>query len=262
MTEDLVAATPQEIAPGSDSELELSRAAGAGLDAEPVVPLVNLSQGLSKVVQEGEVPIGHYFNALTSGDYGDELEFVVVHKTQGRFYSDDDEGTFVAFGDIVPDNWPEKYRGRRFDELPDAEEVYSDRANAGEIEWDKGPPIQTTWNFIGYVPGEDQPVRLSFKSTAKRAARKIHSITDWAPTLWSNAVRLTVRKDKNKRDQDFFVPVATQGRATTPEERQRAIDLAHLIQSSLDRLQLVGDAPEPPAGPAKPQEAEDALEVS
>lgn len=263
MTQDLAPTSPAEIAPGSDAERELSQQSGSGLDAAPVLPLINLSQGLSKVVQEGDVPIGHYFNSLTSGDYGEELEFVVAFKTKGRFYSDEEAGTFVAFGDVAPQNWPERFAGRRFDELPEAEETYKQRVNDEEIEWGKGPPIQTTWNFVGFVPSEDQPVRLSFKSTARAAARKIHSITDWAPTLWANVVNLSVRKTTNKRDQDYYVPVATQGRSTDAEERQRAISLATIVRDSFDRLQFQGDTDERAEAKASAEAgAQDALEVS
>lgn len=262
--------TSTEIAPtapadiiGTDAEAELSREAGSGLDEQPVLPLINLSQGLSKVVQEGEVPIGHWFNALTGHDYGEKLEIIVAFKTKGRFYSDDEAGSFVAFGDVAPANWPERFAGRRFDELPDAEETYKERVNREEIEWGKGPPIQTTWNFVGFVPGEDQPVRLSFKSTARAAARKIHSITDWAPSLWANVVNLSVRKTTNKRDQDYYVPVAAQGRSTEPEERQRAVALAQTIKGAFDRLQFVGDTDErKEARQSTEAQAEDALEVS
>lgn len=261
---ELAPTNPAEIV-GTDAEAELSRQAGAGLDEQPVLPLINLSQGLSKVVQEGEVPIGHYFNALTGYDYGDSLEFVVAYKTKGRFYSDEEAGTFVAFGEVAPNNWPERFAGKRFDELPEAEEVHSARANDPDdsFEWGKGPAIQTTWNFVGFVPGEDQPVRFSFKSTAKAAAKKIHSITDWAPSLWANVVKLSVRKTTNKRDQDYYVPVAAQGRATEPEERQRAITLAQTIQGAFDRLQFVGDSDERAEARATVEkQAEGALEVS
>jgi hypothetical protein len=265
MTSTDLATTAASDIVGTDAEAELSRQAGAGLDEQPVLPLVNLSQGLSKVVQEGEVPIGHYFNSLTSFDYGEELEFVVAFKTKGRFYSNEDAGTFVAFGDVAPPNWPERFVGKRFDELPEAEEVHSARANDPEdsFEWGKGPAIQTTWNFVGFVPGEDQPVRFSFKSTAKAAAKKIHSITDWAPSLWSNVVKLSVRKTTNRRDQDYYVPVAAQGRATEPAERQRAVTLAQTIQGAFDRLQFVGDTDERrEERKAVEAKAENALEVS
>lgn len=257
----------EPVAPGElsqEQEAALAKRATQDYQEESLtLPLIALAQASSKVVKAGTREAGHYLNSLTGVDYGEAVELVVCYITKGRFFSDRKSGeTYVAFGDVVPGNWPDKYAGQRFDELPDAEETYRERVNAEEIEWEKGPPIQTTRNFVGFVPEQPSvPVRLSLKSTSTPAARKIKAILDWSQNApWHNTIALGRRQESNARDEEYFVVTAEQGRETTPEERANAINMFQEIERALGNLNLVGDTDE--AGEAKAARRQEAAKGS
>ena len=121
--------------------------------SELVLPAIKLTQSLTQEVQDGDVSPGVYINSLTKHEDGDDVPFVVCGIYKGRFYSDD-TGTYVARGDVAPDNWPEEYRGQQFTDIPDAEEQWKAQANAGG-EWGSGPPIHssTKWPLCGWGSG-------------------------------------------------------------------------------------------------------------
>jgi hypothetical protein len=99
MTDDLEKVeTPAELEQFSRGELE---------QEELVLPMVQLTQQLSGAVTDGNVESGHYYNALTSEDYGTEIDLVVVHYFRGRFLEEDGR-TYVAQGPTAPANWPEE----------------------------------------------------------------------------------------------------------------------------------------------------------
>src|SRR6266498_2511440 len=114
--------TDLDVTQGTElTEQELSSQALAGIkDEEFRLPLLCVVQGLSKAHTEDAVPQGHFVNTLTGEDYGEAVSFVVVYTAKGRFYSDRKTGdVYVAQStDSVPSNWPDKYAGQRFDELP------------------------------------------------------------------------------------------------------------------------------------------------
>lgn len=253
---------PQDLSPAAleerDQELAVQATADLGDDGL-TLPMLKLTQQLSKSVAEGKLESGHYVNSLTDRDYGTELDLVIVYAAKGRFLSVRSTGkTYVAFGDVVPSNWPEKYVGKRFDELPDAEETYRELANEPGAEWGSGPPIQTTRNFVGFVTDEpDVPVRLSLKSTATPTAQKIGSLLRWrlkAP--WHNTFHLSTRLDKDSQDNPYYVPVAELGDETSEDLREPARAMYQSIQANLANLRLTGEDAEAPAGAgAKPDGA-------
>lgn len=246
-TDEIAPINPAELSPAQ--EAEMAARATADYDEESLtLPLVSLTQSTSKAVKSGKREAGHFVNSLTGKDYGTDAELVVCYAAKGRFFSDRATNTtYVAFGDIVPGNWPAKWAGKRFDELPEAEETYRERVNTDDdFEWGKGPEIQTTRNFVGYLTDNPQmPVRLSLKSTSTPAARKIKAILDWSQQApWYNVIELGQRLTTNARDEDYYVVTAEQGRETTPEERTAAIAMFQQIERALSNLQLVGDTDE------------------
>lgn len=250
--------------PGGDLQVsderaaELARKATGNIDRRDLVlPMVSLTQQLSRAVTEGDAQAGVFLNGLTGEDLGDELDIIVVKQFYGRFYSDEDNNSFSAVSEIVPPHWPEQWAGQRFDELAEAEEQYRERVNREEIEWGKGPQISTTHNYIAFKPGENLPFRLSLMRTNVPAARKINTMIDFAAAPWDHVIRLDAERRENA-GRPFFVVKATQGRQTDAEERQAAIRLADLIDRS--EVTFAGEEVQAEARAAAPAPA-DALDV-
>lgn len=239
-------------------EAALAEAGLSQIDANDLVlPMLQVTQQLSKAVTEGDAESGHFFNALTGEDHGSEIELVVVAYFKGRFYSNRDGQAFVATGDVAPDNWPAEYAGQPFVDLPDAEENFRERVNAGEIAWEGGPPIRTTYNYVGFLPLEPEvPVRLSLQRTSTPAARKINTLLRFSRAPWDAAIALETELRHDKQQRPFYVVKASRGRQTDSDERQAAVELAYHVQSA--QLQFAGDeAAEAKAVP----KAKDALDV-
>jgi hypothetical protein len=203
---------------------------------EFVVPMLKVVQGSSKNVP-GDARSGDFVNALTGEVFGDSIEFVPAAYYKGRFLSRRDEGkSWSASGDVVPENWPEELRGQRFEDLPEAEEVYKQRVNAKEIPWGKGPSIQTTYNFVGFVRGTDVPVRLSFKSTGKSAAQKLKALLRVPAAPWDNAVNLRTHQTENKSGDAYYEVIVERGEETAAEERLTAVQIAQGVKNQRGRF--------------------------
>lgn len=233
----------------SPAELQAAEAEAAAITAatpsKPTLPVVKLAQQLTKEVESGDAKAGQFLNTLTGRNYGDSLSLVVAYPTvRGRFFAEKKGGqSYATLAEVAPPQWPEQYAGRRFDELADAEEVYRVEH---EQDWGDGPPISTTLNFIGFTPDDPTiPLRLSLMRTAMPAARKIDNILRWAVKApWHNVIELTTQRKTNADEQPYYVPVATQGRETTPEEQSAAVELFTIIRNNLGEVTLVGDADE------------------
>lgn len=232
-------------------ELELAEEQAAEFDqADLIVPILKLGQPLTDEVTSGDAQAGEFINALTREPLGTEIEFIVAKYEKGRFYVDDDGRAFVASGATIPESWADavgpQFVGTPFSEYPDAEEKYRERVNAKEIDWGSGPQISTTYNFTGYVAGNDVPVRLSLMRTAVPAARKWQTllrVNRGRPT-WDQVFQVTSDAKENKRGKGtFYVPVVKAGRKTKPEERQLAVELALALRSQ--NVQQVGHEADP-----------------
>jgi hypothetical protein len=230
----------------SDEDLAALRAAQDNeIDADLIqTPILKIGQPLTREVQNDLAEPGDFIDSLTGDSLGSKIEFIVADYKKGRFATDNESGlTRVAFGKVVPESWAElsfigeENVGVPFPELDDAEERYKARANAGEIEWGKGPRVSTTHNFTGLVvvdgledddDAELRPVRLSLQRTNMPAVRKILTFyqaklrrTAW----WDQAFDLaTEKKTFNKGSAYLLVPRL--GRVTLPHERQAAAELA------------------------------------
>jgi hypothetical protein len=219
-------------------EQALAAAGVADIDSEDLVlPVIQITQQLSRPVTDGKVASGHFFNSVTGRDYGDEIEFVIVRYGKGRFYvhnrDEDDERTYVANGPVAPDTWPEQYAGQNFADIPEAEEQWKERSNAGEIEWGKGPPIVTTHNFVGFALDEPgQPARIGLSRTSAPAAKKILTAMRFSRrSPWASSFKLSL-KERTVRDKPFYVVQAEQGDQTESEIGDSAKELAAAIQEA------------------------------
>lgn len=245
--------TSTEVATTESAELEarekqLAAEALGGIDDRDVIlPLVKIVQANSKEAATGKCPAGHFLNTLTGRDYGDDLEIIVATTFKGRFYSPDDEedtNVYVA-GDVpvVPSNWPADLAGKRFDELPEAEETYRQRVDAGEIEWGRGPEIRTTHNYIGLAADDlGIPLRLSLQRTSVPAARVINSLIRFASTPWAQTIKLGLDQRFDKADRPYYVVTVSSGEQTSVEQRQAAVSLYESYREA--EVKFVGDGPD------------------
>lgn len=250
---------PAELA---EAEAALAQTAVAGIDtADLSLPLLKLSQQSTREVSNGDLESGVYFNSVTADDYGETVDLIVVHAFKGRLYVDEDDRTFVASGPVAPSDWPEEYAGKRFVDIPDAEETFKANANSGVHEWGRGPKIQTTYNFVGFLPDAPElPVRLSLKSTATKTAQKFNLLLRTAGAPWSKVFQLGVdRQEKNRKA--YYVPTVRVARQSTVEERSAGVRLAQQVQAAQEQIEArFADAGEAEA-PAAPEKPADALDV-
>lgn len=207
------------------------------------VPVLKLAQPLTDEVTSGEARPGQFILSLTGDAYDGGFEFIVAGKGKGRFRPGrDGERTLVAYDtNIVPDSWTDDpYKGQPFSEHPDAEEQYAARVNAGDQVWGSGPPIQTTYNFTGYIIGEEVPVRISLRRTSAPTAKKWNMVLDAVlrGRYWDKVFTVTSVQQKNDKGA-FYVAEAKLGRAASAEEKSQAIGLATALRNQ--RVNVVGE---------------------
>lgn len=255
--------TAAEVEVISDEEAALIAANQSEVDAsEFVIPILKLGQPLTDEVTEGRAAAGDFILGLTGETFSPPIEFVVAGKGKGRFRpGGKGQRTLVAYDTpTVPDSWSDDpHKGQPFAEHPDAEEQYKARVDAGEIDWGSGPPIQTTFNYTGYIVGSDVPVRLSLRRTSAPAARKWNTLLDAVlkGRFWDKTFQIGSVMQKNSEGQPFYVVTTEIGRATTAEEKKAAIQLAIALRNNA--VKTVGDEED---GPTKaPETPADALDV-
>lgn len=257
-----------ELARLAEIEAQLAAQNQSEVDAADIqIPLLKVGQPLTQEVADGEARPGEFINALTREGLGTEVEFVVAGYQKGRFFHGDrNKGIRArkAYGTkIVPWN-DDPFYGQPFSEHPDAEEKYSQRVNAGEIEWGKGPSISTTYDFTGHVvsglaEGEEPiPVCLSLMRTNSKQAKKWITLLDAVlrGRYWDAVFTLTTSKGPG--DQSYYVVNVKQTRKTTPEEKVRALGLAQVLRNQT--VQVVGED-EAATGPTSAPEAQGGMAV-
>lgn len=228
-------------------------------------PILKVCQALTKEVKSGDAVAGEFLNTLTGESYGTAVEFIVSFFQYGRSASDKKTGRYYVATDIdvIPASWKdlvgEEFVGTRFDEYPDAEEKYKERVNAGEIKWDSGPLISTTYNYTGsvYAPAiegddsapESMPVRISFLRTTKPTHAKLQTLRrallrnkPW----WEVVFELETVVKPNPRGDSFIVNVK-KVRGTTADEKSLAIELAQAVVAG----RTVDNAEQSEAGSAR-----------
>lgn len=242
-------------------------------------PILKLGQPLTAEVRAGDAEAGDFINSLTGENLGNAIEFIVSFYQRGRSARDAKTGDYyLAFGDTIPVTWEplvgEEFVGTPFTEFPDAEEVYRERVNAGDIEWGKGPLVSTTYNYTGHVivpqvEGDDSPpqmqaVRLSLQRSNKKSADKIGSIKRsllHGKPFWDKVFLFGTQEDP-KSSYGNYILVPKVGRDTNAEEREQAKALALALMGG--RVTVKGEEDDPQAGgssDSEPQAAEGALAV-
>jgi hypothetical protein len=202
------------------------------------VPILKVCQALTKEVKEGDADAGEFLNTLTGESYGTAVEFVIADAQRGRSASSKDGRYFVAIGtDTIPESWKdlvgEEFVGTPFAEYPEAEEQYKSRVNRGEIKWEKGPQVSTTYNYTGFVLSDDEdsepmPVRIAFLRSTKKAHDKIQTLkktTMRNKPYWDAVFKFSTQEEAFGRNTAYVVQV-NKTRATTPKEKALAAELA------------------------------------
>ena len=209
------------------------------------VPIIKLTQSMTAEVKAGDAEAGEFYNTLSNESYGSEVEFIVVMAQEGRALSGKGGAYGTAIGqDTIPQSWAdrglvgEEDVGVRFDEHPDAHEQYSVRVNNGEIEWESGPSIATTYNYTGLLVTKDEdgqeqllPGRITFQRSTKDAHMKIANIKTSllrGKAFWDVVFEFE-SEEKSSGRNDYYGIKVRKGRLTTQDERLRAVELATSI---------------------------------
>ncbi len=268
-----------EIATRDEAEAAVLAAQEEVLEGDSFqTPILKLGQPLTSEVRAGDAEAGDFINSLTGENLGNTIEFIVSFYQRGRSARDAKTGDYyLAFGDSIPDSWAplvgEEFVGTLFTEYPDAEETYKERVNSGQIEWEKGPLVSTTYNYTGHAvlpqvegddgPAELQAVRLSLQRSNKKSADKIGSIKRsllHGKPFWDKVFIFETKEDP-KSTYGNFILVPKVGRDTTAEERAVASKLATALMGG--RVTVKGEEDDTQAGgaPATEPAADGALAV-
>lgn len=206
-------------------------------ETDLILPLLKVSQALTAEVQNGDARPGEFINALTGENFGNVVEFVVAGFEKGRFRTNE-AGEVICTGRESECPCHEV----AFDECPDAEEQYAAAVNRGEKEWGKGPPCATTFNFTGFIPGTEMPVRLSLMRAQAKAAKKLLTMLRFQRAPWDVVFQLETRGTENAAGQKYQAVNIKQVGGTTAEQRQQAVGLATALQAQ--KVGVVGSQEE------------------
>jgi len=222
----------------SDDERALIEANQSEVDAsEFVVPILKLAQPLTDEVTSGEAKPGDFVLSLTGESFSPPVEFIVSGKGKGRFRPGrQGVRTLVAYDTALVPWKDDPHFGQPFAEHPDAEEQFKARVDAGDIDWGHGPPIQTTFNYTGYIVGSEVPVRLSLRRTSAPAARKWNTLLDAVlrGRYWDQVFEIGSEQQKNDNGTYYIVTVKGT-RKTSTEEKSQAIQLATALRNQAVR---------------------------
>jgi hypothetical protein len=235
-----------EVATAAENEQALAEAFHSDLNVQSgdlVVPILKVEQPLSAEVGEGEATPGDLVNALSGENFGQKVEFTIAGFYKGRFRVDRDSGEIICAGPSTDSNNQPLSCGCHdlpYPSCPDAEEQYSARANRGDIEWGDGPPVSTTYNFLGFVAGSEMPVKLSLMRASAKDAKKLLTMLQFRPAPWDTVFTIETYQRVSKTGGYKFQGVnIKQGRKATAEERQAAVNLAQAVRQN--RVTEVGD---------------------
>lgn len=234
-----------ELARTQPQSMGIDLAAGnAGLSAGDVdLPRLALLQGLSQAVADKKAEAGHWWNTLTSEDYGEVISFVPIMPYRNRVRLKMGEGlmcrsdTSLQIGIGDP--------GGECDTCP-------------LKEWTgKTPPeCGVSHNYLVLVIGKGGEIKdrakglfkeptlleepemgvLQFRSTGTKAAKKINGLYIQTQLRrpgpwWLTGYRLWSSQQKNDRGT-FYVPEVAAAGATPDHLQKQALNLARFVAPS------------------------------
>ena len=216
----------------SPEELALANELKGNVDRDDLVlAALNLTQGQSQAVEDGLAEKGQWFNTLTSEPVGDTVDVIIIGEAPGKAFRTKDQEFFATYGDIIPEHWPHPDAGKRFEESDDYETRFRELVNEEKREWDEGPPMSKTYNFIVLQVNDlegvdDLPVRVSMMRTGSNTARKLMTLAfQNSKTPWDRVYTLG-SEVKEKGKSKYYVPTVRRGRKVTPEERAEVLPQA------------------------------------
>lgn len=239
----------------SQAEIEALNAGiiGQAKTSDIELPAIRLAQGISDSVADGLAKAGEFVNSLTDENYGSEFEFVFAYFFYGQAFAVKEPKFFGATtADIIPSNWPHKDAGKPFVESDDYEDNFKRLVNNGEREWGSGPGFSTTYNFIGFRPGEhDLPERLSFMRSSTPAAKKLLTLFRLDRAMWNSPYKITCKKGESDKGNYFVAEVSKIKETTAPEDIKAAIELAKTLRDAdSGSFNLTGDEPDAATQPS------------
>lgn len=215
----------------SPEELALANKLKGSVDRDDLVlAALNLTQGQSTAVEEGLAEKGVYFNTLTSEAVGETVDIIIIGEAPGKAFRTKDQEFFATYGDIIPEHWPHPDAGKPFAECEDWETNFRIAVNEEKREWDEGPPMSKTYNFIVLVVTEDGvddlPIRVSMMRTGSNTARKLMTLAfQNSKAPWDRVYTLGA-ESKTKGKSTYYVPTVRRGRKVTDEERALVVPQA------------------------------------
>lgn len=258
--------TGTEIEGFSQAELDALNAGvvGQAKSSDIVLPIIRLTQGLSKAVEDGIGKAGDFVNSLTNENYENEFEFIVSYFFYGKALSIKEPNFFGATAsDRIPESWPHKDAGKLFEESDDYEDRFKALVNAGEKDWGGGPPISNTFNFVGYIPGVHEiPLRLSFMRTSAPAGQKLLTLMKMDRAMWNHPYKITSNKVNGDKGSYYVAEVERLKTASAPEDIKAAVELTRTLQQADNNsFQLHGDEDAAASPVAKATPAEGGLDL-
>ena len=216
----------------SPEELALANELKGNVDRDDLVlAALNLTQGQSQAVEDGLAEKGQWFNTLTSEPVGGTGDAIIIGEAPGKAVRTKGQEVYATHGDIIPEHWPHPDAGKRFEESDDYETRFRELVNEEKREWDEGPPMSKTYNFIVLQVNDlegvdDLPVRVSMMRTGSNTARKLMTLAfQNSKTPWDRVYTLG-SEVKEKGKSKYYVPTVRRGRKVTPEERAEVVPQA------------------------------------
>jgi hypothetical protein len=237
----------------AEQEAAIARQQESTIDQEDLlVPMLKVGQKLTKEVDAGNAEEGEFINTLLGEGVGDKIGFIIVDHHKGRAAQDRKANRYYVSDDfdVIPESWApfvgDTFVGTRFDEHPDADEMFREAVNNGEREWGQGAPIKTTHIYTGYAvvsaeEGSDeefelQPVRLSIKITNKDNKATVSTINSLKTMklrnkpFWHKVFELSTER-KTYGGGSAYAISAKLGRETSLEEREAAVELYNAVMA-------------------------------
>jgi hypothetical protein len=244
-----------ELTVREQEELAIAQQQEDSIDNEDLlVPMLKVGQKLTKEVDNGNAEEGEFINTLLGEGVGTKIGFIIVDHHKGRAAQDKKLKRYFVSDDFdhIPESWApfvgDQFVGTRFDEHPDADEVFKAEVNDPDHprEWGQGSLIKTTHIYTGYAvvsaeEGSDQefelqPVRLSIKITNKDNKATVSAINSLKKMklrnqpFWARLFELSTER-KSYGGGDAYAINVKLGRATTDAEREEAMGLYHAVMS-------------------------------
>ena len=181
-----------------------------------VMPRLAILQGLSKLVMDGNAPVGKVANALTKEIYGDEFTFIplFLFKTRAKFVQG--KGLVCMSRDAMVcsfNNEDTHEQGEDCLACPDAQW-------SKENQKDTGPACSLVYNYpvLNVSNMKQFPVSISLMRTSIKAAKQLNSMLLFTgEDLFSSKIKLTTEKIPGEKGIYFGPMFEMAGKASDEE---------------------------------------------